>query len=167
MTWTSNRRHALMFAVMLGLAGGGAAQTPADTATQAAGSAGRMAKQPLRDLNIIRDGVPAELTAIIDAPYSLAGLRDCADYSREIGLMTKLVGPDVDSAEARAAAGTSTEFVLGTAESVVAGLVPGRGIIRRVSGAAEAEQQARAAALAGSLRRASLKGRAGGMNCRM
>lgn len=145
------------------------AQTPPSpsTASQAAGSAERMAAQPLRDLNIVRDGVPPELTAIMDEPYSLKGLSGCADYQREIARMTTLVGPDVDSAAARAAAGTSTEFVLGTAESVVAGLVPGRGIIRRVSGADAAARHAQAAALAGSLRRAFLKGRAGGMNCKV
>jgi hypothetical protein len=168
---TTNPKHqqALLVALVIGIAFPAAAQTPppASTASQAAGSAERMAMQPLRDLNIVRDGVPPELTAIMEEPYSLKGLRGCADYKREIARMTTLVGPDVDSPEARAASGTSTEFVLGTAESVVASLVPGRGIIRRVSGAADAEKQAKAAALAGSLRRAFLKGRASGLNCKV
>ncbi len=166
MTAQQRHRHFLVTALVLAAAMPALAQAPpASTATQAAGSAERMAVQPLRDLNIVRDGVPAALLAVMDAPYSLTGLRGCAAYRREIARMTTLVGPDVDSAAARAAPGSSAEFVLGTAESVVAGLVPGRGVIRRVSGADAAEKQARAATLAGSLRRAFLKGRAGGMNC--
>lgn len=147
-----------------------AAQQPApprSTASQAADSAGRMAMQPLRDLNLVRDGIPPELEAMMDNPYSLKGLRGCPDYAREIGRITAMIGPDVDSPQARAAPGTSTEFVLGTAESVVGGLIPGMGIVRRVSGADAARQRAQAATLAGSLRRAFLKGRASGRGCRV
>ena len=147
----------------------GAQQTapPRSTAAQAADSAGRMATQPLRDLNIVRDGIPPELAAVMDDPYSLKGLGGCPDYAREIARMTAILGPDVDSPQARAAKGTSTEFVLGTAESVVGGLIPGMGIVRRVSGAEAARKQAQAATLAGSLRRAFLKGRASGKGCRL
>lgn len=126
-----------------------------------------MATQPLRDLNIIRDGIPPALAAMMDDPYSLKGLRGCPDYAREIAVVTAMLGPDVDSRQARAAKGTSTEFVLGTAESVVGGLIPGMGIVRRVSGAEAARKQAQAAALAGSLRRAFLKGRASGKGCQI
>jgi hypothetical protein len=99
-------------------------------------------------------------------PYSLKGLNGCADYAAAIKRLTAVLGPDVDSPEARAASGTSTEFVLGAAESVVSGLIPGMGIIRRVSGAAAAQRRAEAAVLAGQLRRAFLKGRASGRGCR-
>lgn len=153
------------------LSGSIAAQTanaPASTSTtgQVLDSAGRMAQQPLRDLNIVRDGIPPEIEAIMAEPYSLKGLRGCPDYAREIARLTAVLGPDVDSPEAKASGQTSTEFVLGTAESVVSGLIPGMGIIRRVSGAQAAQKRAQAAVLAGQLRRAFLKGRASGRNCR-
>jgi hypothetical protein len=144
-----------------------AQQTTPDTGTQVLDSAGRMVQQPLRDLNIVRDGIPPELEAIMAEPYSLKGLRGCADYRNEINRLTKVLGPDVDSAEARASSETSTEFVLGAAESVVGGLIPGMGIVRRLSGAQAAQRRAQAAVLAGQLRRGFLKGRAGAKNCRL
>lgn len=151
-----------------------AAQTPApataparSTAGQAADSATRVAKAPLNDLNLTGNTIPPEILAIMDDPYSLKGLRGCADYAREIAGITRIIGPDVDSAEARAASGTSTEFVLGAAESAVMSLIPGRGIVRRVSGADAAQKRAQAATLAGQLRRAFLKGRASGLNCKL
>lgn len=154
--------------VALAAASPAAAQAPQrSTAGQAADTASRVAAQPLRDLNIVRDGIPPEIKAIMEEPYSLKGLRGCADYAREIARITKVIGPDVDSAEAKAAKGTSTEFMLKTAESTVIGLIPGRGIVRRVSGADAAQREAQAATLAGSLRRAFLKGRASGLNCRI
>lgn len=144
------------------------AAAPAGTSTtdQVLDSAGRMVQQPLRDLNLVRDGIPPEIEAIMAEPYSLKGLRGCPDYAREIARLTAVLGPDVDSPEARASSQTSTEFVLGTAESVVGSLIPGMGIIRRVSGAQAAQKRAQAAVLAGQLRRAFLKGRASGRNCR-
>lgn len=137
------------------------------TSGQVVDSAGRIATAPLRDLNIVRDGIPPELEAIMAEPYSLKGLRGCADYAREIAALTSVLGPDVDSAEARAAKETPTEFMLGATESIVGSLIPGMGIVRRVSGARAAEQRAQAAVLAGQLRRGFLKGRAGGRGCRV
>ena len=142
---------------------------PADRSTpgQVLDSAGRIVTSPLRDLNIVRDGVPPALEKIMADPYSLKGLRNCADYAREIRKLTEVLGPDVDSPEARAAKETPTEFVLGATESVVGSLIPGRGIVRRVSGAHTTQQQAQAAVFAGQLRRGFLKGRAGGRGCRI
>jgi hypothetical protein len=157
----------LVLAALALLAAPATAQTPPrSTADQAASSAERVVTQPLRDLNISGEGISPELEAMMKAPYSLKGLRGCADYKREIDRITKLIGPDVDSAEARAASVTSTEFVLGTAESAITSLIPGRGIIRQLSGATAAEKRARAATLAASLRRAFLKGRGSALNCR-
>lgn len=144
-----------------------AAQETRSTTGQLVDSAGRMVTAPLRDLNLVREGIPPEIEAIMDAPYSLKGLRGCADYAREIRTLTDVLGPDVNSREAQAAKGTSTEFVLGTAESVVGSLIPGMGIVRRVSGAQAAQKRAQAAVLAGQLRRAFLTGRAGGLRCRL
>jgi hypothetical protein len=159
---------ALMAALFAGSVAAQTTTAPASTSTtgQVLDSAGRMVQQPLRDLNIVRDGIPAEIEAIMAEPYSLKGLRGCPDYAREIARLTAVLGPDVDSPEAKASDQTSTEFVLGTAESVVSGLIPGMGIIRRVSGAQAAQRRAEAAVLAGQLRRAFLKGRASGRNCR-
>jgi hypothetical protein len=156
-----------LVAALAVLAAPAAGQTPPrSTVEQAADSAGRVAAQPLRDLNVTREGIPPEIEAIMEDPYSLKGLKGCADYRAAIDRITKVIGPDVDSKEAREASGTSAEFMIGAAESAVLGLIPGRGLIRQVSGASAAEKRARAATLAGSLRRAFLKGRMSGLNCK-
>lgn len=166
MTHRLHSRMALVAALVV-LAAPAAGQTPPrSTVEQAADSAGRVAAQPLRDLNVTREGIPPEIEAIMEDPYSLKGLKGCADYRAAIDRITKVIGPDVDSKEAREASGTSAEFMIGAAESAVLGLIPGRGLIRQVSGASAAEKRARAATLAGSLRRAFLKGRMSGLNCK-
>ncbi len=144
-----------------------AARPPANDLQRAGKTAGNIAEQPLRDLNIIRNEPSPALLKIMQAPYSLAGIRTCGHAKTEIDRLTAVLGPDVDSAEARAAKETSSEFVFGTVETVAASLIPGAGIIRRLSGAAAAEKRARAAIFAGSLRRAYLKGWAHQKNCRL
>jgi hypothetical protein len=144
-----------------------ATAAPPSTASQAVDSAGRVVTQPLRDLNLVREGISPEIEKIMAAPYDLTGLRGCADYRAEIERLTAVLGPDVDSAEARASAMSSTEFVMGAAESAAISLIPGRGLVRRLSGADAERQRAQAAILAGQLRRAFIKGRASGRNCRL
>jgi len=166
MTHQLHSRMALVAALAVLTVPATAQTPPRSTVEQAADSAGRVAAQPLRDLNVTREGIPPEIEAIMEDPYSLKGLNGCADYRAAIDRITKVIGPDVDSREARAASGTSAEFMIGAAESAVLGLIPGRGIVRQVSGASAAEKRARAATLAGSLRRAFLKGRMSGLNCK-
>lgn len=146
---------------------GSAAAAQESTTQQVRDSAGRIVTAPLRDLNVKQDPIPPLLLAVMDAPYSLAGLNGCAQYKAEIGRLTAVLGPDVDSPEASSSSATATEFVLGTAESVAGSLIPGAGLIRRFSGADAARRHAQAAVLAGQLRRAFLKGRASGRNCRL
>ncbi len=160
-----------MAALMLAIGGGGvmAQETaaPRSTTGQVRDSAGRIVQQPLRDLNVVRDTIPPELASVMAEPYSLAGLRTCAHYQAEIARLTAVLGPDVNSAQAAAASGTPADYALGAAEAVAGSLIPGTGIIRRVSGAEAAQRQARAAVLAGQLRRAFLTGRASGRGCRV
>ncbi|WP_188763372.1 hypothetical protein [Sandarakinorhabdus glacialis] len=146
----------------------GLAQTASPSTTrQVTDTAGRIVTAPLRDLNVKKDPIPPVLLAVMDAPYSLTGLTSCAQYKAEIDRLTKVLGPDVDSRQATGASETSTEFVLGTAESVAGSLIPGTGLIRKLSGADAARKHAQAAVLAGQLRRAFLKGRAGGRACKI
>ena len=167
MSWSPLRLAALL---AMGAAAGAMAQEAApsrSTAGQVRDSAGRIVTQPLRDLNVVRDTIPPELASVMAEPYSLAGVRTCADYKAEIGRLTAVLGPDVNSAQAAAASGTPADYALGAAESVAGSLVPGMGIVRRVSGADAAQRQAQAAVLAGQLRRAFLTGRASGRGCRI
>lgn len=130
-------------------------------------SAQRMAEKPLKDLNVSKEEIPPELLAIMNKPYDLRGMSTCAQFKTAIDNLTKILGPDVDSASVQGKKDTATEVALSGAESIVGGLIPGTGIIRKLSGAEAAEKKAKAAVLAGSLRRSYIKGVAKGKGCKI
>lgn len=129
-------------------------------------SAQNMATKPLKDFNLMKEKIPPELQAIVKAPYALTGIRTCSQYKAAIGSMTRILGPDVDSGVTRKGQNAG-EFALGAAESVVGSLIPGAGLIRKISGAEAAQKKARVAVLSGNLRRAYLKGSARAKGCRV
>jgi hypothetical protein len=144
-----------------------AALVPASVCAQsAADTAGNIATKPLKDANVIKSEIPPKLLAVMGQPYSLAGLKTCADFSREIGQLTSILGPDVDTVQPKS--GTSaSEAVLSGIEDMAGRLVPASGLIRKVSGAEAEEKKAKAAIYAGSLRRAYLKGTARAKGCKV
>jgi hypothetical protein len=138
----------------------------AQTAEQVGKSAENIATKPLKDANVIKSDIPPELLAIMNNPYSLQGLSTCAQFSAEIAKMTKVLGPDVD-AQKPTDDDSASEMVLSQIERTAGNLVPGSGIIRKVSGAEAQEKKAKAAVYAGSLRRAYLKGTARAKGCKV
>jgi hypothetical protein len=129
---------------------------------------GRAASRPLRDLNIMKPKLAAELEAIMAAPYDVAGLRTCRGLNGEVNRMTGLVGPDVDDPGLNARKGRDpVEFLLDSAEGITGSLVPGQGIIREITGANKAARKVAAARLAGQLRRSYIKGIMKARGCRL
>jgi hypothetical protein len=125
-------------------------------------------EKPLKDLNITQDKIPPQLLAIMDAPYNIKGITSCAQIADAIAKLDAVLGPDVDSKAATAAKNESaTEFALSGAQSLAGGLIPGTGLIRKVSGAEAAQKKAAAAVLAGSLRRGFLKGTGRAKGCKV
>lgn len=145
-----------------------APEPPKEEAIDKIGNAAeRMATKPLKDLNLMKDKIPPEIQAIMDRPYDISKLKTCADKKIAVKRLTEVLGPDVDSVQARKKGENPAEFALGAAESVVGGLIPGMGIIRKISGAEAAERRAKAAVLAGQLRRAYIKGAAQAKGCKV
>lgn len=130
-------------------------------------TAERMVTKPLKDLNLLKDKIPPEVQAIMDRPYDISRLKTCADRKQAVARLTELLGPDVDSAQAQKKGDNPAEFALGAAESVVGGLIPGMGLVRKITGAEAAEKRAKAAVLAGQLRRAYIKGAARAKGCKV
>lgn len=129
---------------------------------------GGIAEKPLKDLNIIKVDVDPYLEPLMADPYSLRGLRSCKDYKAAVTRLTSVLGPDVDSAEARAEKDESpAEFALAAGASVAGGLIPGSGLIRKISGADARQKYANAAVYAGAVRRAYIKGVARGKGCKI
>ena len=131
-------------------------------------AAERIVERPLRDLNIIKPKPQPVLEAVMASPYSMTGLRTCRQYRAEIAKLTEVLGPDVDSAVATDPdrKESPAEFALGAGEAVAVSLIPGGGLIRKISGADKRQKYAAAGVYAGSVRRAYVKGLMLGKNCR-
>lgn len=113
-----------------------------------------VAKTPLADLNLSKDPIPQILIDAESDPYTTAGLKKCPQYAAAIGELDTVLGADFDVAtpeQRRLTAGS-------VAQAVVGSLIPFRGVIREVSGAAKHEADFRQAILAGMMRRGFLKG---------
>lgn len=130
-------------------------------------SAERMATKPLKDLNLIKPKTPQEIKAILEEPYNISKLKTCAQKKAAEARLTEVLGPDIDSAEARNKKGKNPgEFALSMGESAVGSLIPGMGLIRKITGAEAEQKRAEAAVLSGMLRRAYIKGAGRARGCK-
>lgn len=128
----------------------------------------RAATRPLRDLNIMKPRLEAELEAIMADPYDVTGLKTCRGLNNEVNRMTGFVGPDVDDPSLAERKGRDpVEFLLDSADGIVGSLIPGQGLIREITGANKAARHAAAARLAGQLRRSYVKGIMKARGCKL
>jgi len=146
------------FANRSGTAAGAAA---ADTYS----NVGDAASEPLRDLNLMRDQIPPALVRAYARPYDQAGMDTCPAIAEQVHQLDLALGPDVDIPQApteekdmfNKGASLAADAALDAVRSATGGVLPVRSWVRRFSGAARAEQEAKAVALAGSVRRGYLK----------
>jgi hypothetical protein len=111
--------------------------------------AAEVARTPLRDLNIAARDIPDVLQTASRDPYALAGL-------------DSLLGADYDIAQDDGDDRLSEGRI---GQSVVGSILPFRGILREVTGAAANDRELRAAYTAGMVRRSFLKGLGLGRGC--
>jgi hypothetical protein len=127
---------------------------------------------PLEDLNLKQTQIPAVLSRAVADPYDVQGLGRCEGLAGEIGRLDAALGPDLDEAPppdqrsrgkkvADAAWGAGVGEVRNTTQNVL----PFRGWIRRLTGAAKHDRAVQAAIRAGAVRRGYLKGVGMRMNC--
>ncbi len=173
MNETMTMMRTLKLALLLGLAAPVLAQPAIEKSDEkvsdmdkVGNTAENIATKPLKDLNLMKDEIPPEVLAVMKEPYSLKGIKGCKQYKAKIVRLTELLGPDVDSGIKKKGQNAG-EFALSAAESVAGSLIPGAGLIRKISGAEAAQKKARAAVLAGQLRRAYLKGTARAKGCKV
>jgi hypothetical protein len=127
---------------------------------------------PLEDLNLKHTAIPAVLQRAVDNSYDMTGLDRCEGIAGEIGRLDAALGPDLDEAPppdtrsrgkkvADAAYGAGVSGVRDTTRDVL----PFRGWVRKLTGAAKHDRAVQAAIRAGGVRRGYLKGVGMGMNC--
>lgn len=127
--------------------------TTSTTTTEAT----RIASQPARDVGASKVEIPPILQKAAKSPYSLTGLKTCAQISGEVEKLNTAIGRDFvagnETKEDR-----KTKLAEAGGQTIVNSLIPFRGLVREISGAAPAERRLAAAVQAGYARRGFLRG---------
>ena len=146
------RRATLAALAMLGC-------VPAAAQVQPDPDVEEVAKTPLRDLNIDPRDIPEPLRVAVSDPYETARLKNCNAIVTDIAALDRVLGADYDIAIPEKDKDGLPDVNVGKAgQSLVGSLIPFRGIVREVTGAAENDRLLQAAYTAGMVRRAFLKG---------
>ena len=149
-------------------------QPPAPTRAQTNSQASReslkgAAQAPLRDLNVIRTQVPQVLIEALADPYARPNTRKCPELVAMILPLDDALGADIDvpaSEEEQSMVQRGRPIALGAMASMASDVIPFRGVVRQVTGAAKHDEYVLAAILAGTARRAYLKGLGEARGCK-
>lgn len=127
---------------------------------------------PLEDLNLKQQGVPDVLKRAKADPYDLTGMDRCEGIAGEIGRLDGALGPDLDEApppdertRLQKAGGALKDAGVAEVRSETRSVLPFRGWVRKLTGAARHEKLVAEAIRAGEVRRGYLKGVGMRMNC--
>lgn len=146
------------------MAPGAFAQQPRTSDEASSSSLGAAVMAPLRDVNVVRDTVPEVLNGARDAPYLDPQNASCSQLADMLEPLDDALGPDTGEGATAQKAGAG-QMVYGAVADVTRDAIPFRGVVRRLTGAARADQKVKDAREAGHLRRAYLKGFASAKGC--
>lgn len=127
--------------------------------------AGDIASQPARDVGAMKRVIPPVLIAAAESPYAPDGTSNCRDIARGITALNAELGEDYD-APATAKKQGAGHYAEAGGKFVVNTILPFRGLVREVSGAAAADRRLEAAQQAGIARRGYLRGLQQAKRCR-
>lgn len=128
--------------------------------------AGRIATQPVEDVGLSRKGIPPVLVAAAADPYSLDGARNCTQIAQGVTALNAVLGPDYAPDGSKAKENRAGKLAEAGGQTIVNSLIPFRGLVREVSGAASAQRQMNAAIDAGLARRGFLRGLHSARRCK-
>jgi hypothetical protein len=130
------------------------------------------ATTPLRDLNVIRTGIPSVLREAQKRPYLVPEDRSCAALADDVRALDDVLGPDFDAPVPGAKPdlmGRGTAMVddaaVGALQGAAESVVPFRSWVRKLTGAERHSKDVAAAVAAGTVRRAFLKGLRAARGC--
>lgn len=127
---------------------------------------GDVVTQPLSDVNVKKKDIPPLLTRVLEDPYSLDGLKKCAQVAAAVDELNGVLGPDFDMPDPEDKDQKRRNGRMGVAGNVLNSFIPFRWVIREVSGANKADDEYRIAVYAGSVRRGFLKGYGRARGCK-
>ena len=128
--------------------------------------AGRIATQPGRDVGLDKQEIPEVLQRAVEYPYAKPSGRTCKALNTDLAGLNAVLGDDfVVGREANEdRTGKIAEAV---GKTVINSLIPFRGLVREISGAAPAERRLQGAVSAGIARRGYLRGLASARGCKI
>jgi len=127
------------------------------------------AQAPLRDLNVVRTQVPQVLVQALADPYERPKTKKCPELVQQILVLNDALGPDIDTPppeEDQSMAARGKPMALGAVAGAASDFIPFRSVIRQATGAAKHDEYVQAAIVAGSARRAYLKGLGEARGCK-
>lgn len=119
--------------------------------------AGRIASQPVRDVGISKDPIPDVLQEAVASPYAPPPRYTCPWLDYELARLNQVLGPDFGESP-KQNEDRAEKIALAGGEMIVNSLIPFRGLVREISGAAPADRRKTAAINAGLARRGYLRG---------
>ena len=131
---------------------------PSSSTGDAAKKAEGIVTQPAKDVGITKSEIPPVLVKASDDPYSLAGLKTCRQLVAAIQELNGVLGPDFTAGGAAANENRTERIAVAGGKAVVNSIIPFRGLVREVSGAAPAQRALNAAIDTGYARRGFLRG---------
>ena len=120
---------------------------------------------PLSDLNLIQTKIPPLLIEAQKQPYAVPAEATCTTLAAAIGELDVVLGADVDAPASNSdpslvEQGTkeAKNAAVGALQGTASSVLPFRGWVRKLSGAERHSREVASAILAGTVRRAFLKG---------
>jgi hypothetical protein len=133
------------------------APQPETRVQQMGAKTGEIVSQPARDVGMSKKEIPPILIQAKKDPYGLSGVKTCAQLAVVIHELNKVLGPDFvagdETKENRAA-----KLAEAGGQTVINSIIPFRGLVREVSGAAPEQRRLNEAIDAGFARRGYLRG---------
>jgi hypothetical protein len=126
--------------------------------------AGKIVTQPIRDVGIEKDEIPEALQEAVKDPYAPLPANSCYALNVVLGKLNAVLGEDFTTS-AQANEVRTGEIAEMVGRTLVNSLIPFRGLVREISGAAPAERRLQAAVTAGIARRGYLRGQASAQGC--
>jgi hypothetical protein len=130
------------------------------------------ALSPLEDLNLKQSQIPDVLNRAVANPYDMEGMGRCEAIAGEVGRLDAALGPDLDEApppDSRSRMQKAGSAVRSAGVAAVrdetGSVLPFRGWVRKLTGAARHDKAVAQAIKSGGIRRGYLKGMGMQKNC--
>jgi hypothetical protein len=138
--------------------------SPNSRAYNAGATVADIAMQPAKDIGVKKTSIPPVLAAAEASPYALADASNCAQMAQALSELDEVLGADY-TVERLPAENRNAKIAEAGGRAVVNSIIPFRGIVREVTGAAAADRAMAAAVDAGIARRGFLRGLSTAQGC--